>query len=612
MKRVTTWPSLLFVVVCSCGWACDASAQPADAPLDPLAPVRSLGKPPVWKPFTGGYYGLDSTEDDKKSGGGAYFGVYKDLMPSIVGIGASAEGYLGGYSGVSGVDGGARALLELRGLHLKAGVDYDFQRDDTSFILSLTLPLRRGGVFGHGTHVRVDWLPGRGNSWNFGVQVPLEPHMGKTRPRDTEVALPRGRKPAAPTLAPPVVAAMAEVRKAARQATILNAMFWRDHRSDRLKSLETSRAEMQEFKSQISQTDPLRPRGLRMDNEVQILHDQLDLAFGLAAEASEAQARSAGAPLAALAREVLLDEVIYPYDRLFGQYKKPEDLWGLAARARERFASRLAASSAAGANADTVRLVFDDYVQVIEELRDWGLASNHGRLARDVDPAAARAAARAVRHPAGARRHPVAGAADASRRGQQRLLLERAAVAADAAPQHPRHPGLSRALAPRLRRGGPRRRRRQHQLLHHRRGLPEGTDRARARVRQHREAPRVHDPGRPQLLGGEQGPALHRRAAGPAAHESEAAEAGRRGEPEDAGGCRARARRAARGGRGLEAPAAGSVPARAGLAAQVRVGAPQRHEPGGLLLSHQPPARATCRSHPTRSCATTARSSSTT
>ena len=59
-------------------------------------------------------------------------------MPSIVGIGVSAEGYLGGYSGVSGVNGGARALLELRSLYLKAGVDYDVQREDTSFILSLT------------------------------------------------------------------------------------------------------------------------------------------------------------------------------------------------------------------------------------------------------------------------------------------------------------------------------------------------------------------------------------------------------------------------------------------------------------------------------------------
>ena len=132
----------------------------------------------------------------QKNGGGAVFGIYKDLMPSIVGIGASAEGYVGGYSGVAGVNGGGRALLELRGLYLKAGVDYDVQREDASFILSLTVPLRRGGILGYGTNVRVDWLPGRGNSWNFGLQVPLEPHMGKTRPRVTDAPMPRARKPA--------------------------------------------------------------------------------------------------------------------------------------------------------------------------------------------------------------------------------------------------------------------------------------------------------------------------------------------------------------------------------------------------------------------------------
>ena len=133
---------------------------------------------------------LDRSGDETHGGGGAYFGLYKDLLPSIVGVGVSAEGSVGGYSGVEGVNGGLRGLLELRSLFLKAGVHYDAQHDDASFILSFTVPLRRGGLLGHGTTLRVDWLPGRGHSWNFGVQVPLEPHMGNTRPRDTEVDLP--------------------------------------------------------------------------------------------------------------------------------------------------------------------------------------------------------------------------------------------------------------------------------------------------------------------------------------------------------------------------------------------------------------------------------------
>ena len=494
MKRATGSMWLLLSVVWL-GWPCSVAAQAAGAPdataqstsgADPLAPVRSLGKPPVWKPFAGGYFGLDSTEDEKKNGGGAFFGVYKDLLPSIVGIGVSAEGYLGGYSGVSGVNGGVRALLELRGLLLKAGIDYDVQRDDTSFILSLTMPFRRGGILGHGTHFRVDWLPGRGNSWNFGLQIPLEPHMGNTRPRHTDVALPRGQKAGGPRPGPAGEAAMAEAREAARDAMLLNTMFWRDHRSDRLKSLETSRAEMREFKARISQTGALRPRGMRMENEVQILHDQLRPRLRARrrghAGGREGDGRAARRPRArGPARRGRLS--LQPPVRAVQEARGVLGPRGAGAGALRRAARRVAARRA---GPDAVRLLFDEYLQALENLRDWGMKQSLGRLARDVDPAPARAAARAVRHAAGDRRHPLAGAGDAARRRQPRLLLERAAVAADAAPQHPRRARLPRALAPRLRRRGRRRRRRHDQLLHHGRGLPEGPHRARARVRRDR------------------------------------------------------------------------------------------------------------------------------
>ena len=365
MKSSQTWLSLVVAASIFVAWPSRAGAQAV--PADPLVPVRSMGKPPVWKPFTGGFYGLDRSGEENASGGGAYVGFYKDLMSSLVGVGVSGEAYVGGYSGLSGVDGGGRALLELRSLFLKAGVDYDVQREDTSFILSLTLPLRRGGILGHGTTLRVDWLPGRGNSWNFGIQVPLEPYMGKTRPRVTDVPLPRARKPeTTASLSPAIVAAMREVRLAGRSLATLSMSFWRDDRSDRMKSLEKSRTEIREFKARISERDPLRPEGARVENEVRIHHDHLDLAFGLSVGATEADAKARGAPLGAIARQVVLDEVLYPYNRLFGQYKKPDELWGLAARARERFAARVAGPESAAA-----RLVFDDFLRYLEELREW-------------------------------------------------------------------------------------------------------------------------------------------------------------------------------------------------------------------------------------------------
>ena len=199
---------------------------------------------------------------------------------------------------------------------------------------------------------------------------------------------------------------------------------------------------------------------------------------------SPADARSRGAALAATAREAVLEEVIYPYNRLFGQYKKPEELWGLAAKARERFGATLTASAASEAAQRRAAPRLRGLRAGVRGAARVVVEAEPGRLARALDPAPARAQARAARHAAGARRHPLPRAGDAARRRQPGLLLERAAVAAHAAPQHPRGPGLPRALAPRLRRRGPRRRRRHRQLLHHGRGLLEGAHRARARVRQ--------------------------------------------------------------------------------------------------------------------------------
>jgi hypothetical protein len=363
---------LLLLGWAALGWPASPAADAGPpAAVDPLAPVASLGKPPTWKPFAGGYYGLDRSGGSTRSGGAGYVGIYRDLMPSIVGVGVSGEAYVGGYDGLSGPDLGVRALADLRSLSLKAGVDHDFQREDTSFILSLALPLRRGGLLGRGTLLRVDWLPGRGHSFQVGLQIPLEPHMGKTRPRDTDVDLPRAEEPPPPpATSPALAAAMREVRQCAKRIVVLSTAFPRDERSDRLRSLDRSRAQLREVKRALGETSAARPNGVRMDEEVRILHDHLDLAFGLAAGAAEGDARARGAPVAAIAREIALDEVLYPYNRLFGQYKEPEELWGFAARARERFAEELAAREAAPA-AGAVLAVFDDYLRALEETRAW-------------------------------------------------------------------------------------------------------------------------------------------------------------------------------------------------------------------------------------------------
>ena len=58
-------------------------------------------------------------------------------------------------------------------------------RSNADSILACTPYFRRGGLFGTGGNFRIEWIPGRDHSLNFGFQVPLEPHMGSTRPART-------------------------------------------------------------------------------------------------------------------------------------------------------------------------------------------------------------------------------------------------------------------------------------------------------------------------------------------------------------------------------------------------------------------------------------------
>ena len=406
-------------------------------------------------------------------------------------------------------------------------------------------------------------------------------------------ALPRGKKPQAPaSLAPEVAAAMAEVRKAARQATTLNTMFWRDHRSDRLKSLETSRAEMREFKSWLDRDGPAAPAGRahgeRGPHPSRPARPRVRARGGGLAGGREVPGRRArrhGArgrprrghlPVQPALRAVQEARgAVGPRGEGAGALRcdpQPRPRHPKRRKARCASSSRTTyGRSRSCASGGGSRSLADSRLLWIP--LQLALKPEQHDTQQELDAILSRAQGTPL----------VGGNLVFYWNGQQwQLTLHRSILAArdyhvlwlhdfDGVD----HGGDADS----------------DQLLHHGRGLPEGAHRARARVRHDRQAPRVHDPGGPQLLGSEQGPPVHRRAAGPAARPAEAAAAGRRAEPQDAGRRRARARRAARGGRGLEAAAGGSVPARPGLAAEVRLRAPERDEPGGLLVPHEPPDR---------------------
>ncbi len=142
--------------------------------------IYSMGQPLKILPYGGVSLGTFGSDNDFAGYGS--FGLYKDLVnPALNAVGFSLEGYVGGRT--EEVDGGFRALIGSRILRIGGGVDYNFREKSWNGILYFSHPLRRGGLFGKGSEFRVDWLPGRGHSFNFGFTMPLfQPHIGKTRP----------------------------------------------------------------------------------------------------------------------------------------------------------------------------------------------------------------------------------------------------------------------------------------------------------------------------------------------------------------------------------------------------------------------------------------------
>jgi hypothetical protein len=104
-------------------------AQPGPATTPPPLTFKSLGQPPLFKPYVAGSLTWNR-EGEESLGGVGVVGLYKDLvMPLSGAFGVSAEGYVGGIGSATGTssgwDGGARLFATSRLLVLNVGVDWN-------------------------------------------------------------------------------------------------------------------------------------------------------------------------------------------------------------------------------------------------------------------------------------------------------------------------------------------------------------------------------------------------------------------------------------------------------------------------------------------------------
>ncbi len=141
----------------------------------PPAPVFSIGQPPIWRQqlaLQGGtaLSGGGRSRNDATFSYGVFHSLNKPPLDAFNPLLGLIGGTLEGHGSIAGVeDAGLRAMATSRLLATSVGADWDIRHQRVNTILSWQSAIRRGGLLGHGSMVRVDWIPARGQTLRVGV-----------------------------------------------------------------------------------------------------------------------------------------------------------------------------------------------------------------------------------------------------------------------------------------------------------------------------------------------------------------------------------------------------------------------------------------------------------
>jgi hypothetical protein len=343
--------------------------------------VRSIGQPAKWKPFVAVGYSVVDVHDRRDAGVAGTLGLYRDLVNPVLGLlGASSELYAGQLG--DRFDAGGRFNLESRALFVRAGLDWNVTLQRADPVFGATFPVRRGGWFRRAGQLRIDYLPTRGHGLGVGAQIPLgEPLAGRTRPRRVTVGLPAAPAGAAPrstSREPAERSAVAELRSAMGWLVTRHHFLWLTdrERGRHRDAVRTAREQFAALRAQLDARAATLPDRATYERETESYHRTLDRAFGLGVVARDDNgltgadaAEAAGRVVGDAARSIVLEEVVFPYNATVGQYKHPDALAGLAARARARFRAWLLLSLDAPDAGEAALRVFDAWLDELEAQR---------------------------------------------------------------------------------------------------------------------------------------------------------------------------------------------------------------------------------------------------
>jgi hypothetical protein len=288
-------------------------------------PIASLGQPSRW-PMHASVVG---EMGGPHAGPTAALGLSRSITNPVGGL-LGAAGELTATAGTGKIEPGVRLFGTSPALNLAAGVDW--RAGDIDLVLTYRTAIRRGGIVGRGSTVRVDWLPTRSQALGVGLQLPLfAPLAGRTRPAVTRATF--LDPPAADGVAPRQPAPTSRSGLAQLAAALDGVMAFT-------------------APVPVTFTGWTGAQSRRFTAASADYFSALTAAFSDAARSPEA-----GALIARRARAQLLADVILPYDTAFGQWKQRRAMSDLTLRARDGF-SRWVRDSA-GVAADDRQSVID-------------------------------------------------------------------------------------------------------------------------------------------------------------------------------------------------------------------------------------------------------------
>lgn len=273
--------------------------------------ILSLGQPSRWQGY--GVMSGVAEQRPRAFGGNAALGMHRAItnpVTGLLGVAGEIAADLGpmrpGADRVAG-----RLLAVSRALGLSAGIDVN---ENVRTILSFQTAVLRGGILGHGTMLRLDWLPAD-HRVGLGLSIPFVASAGRTRSRDMDADLPPSERAQLKSVPIPAaaVAALTRVGYAASQILAYTNLYAEDTAVVRY--------------------------GRSYTSAVRSYREELTGAFRAAANDWPL-----GDRITARARAGLLDDVIIPYDSLFGQ-AKDGGIRGYTAAAQAHFDAWLRDSS---------------------------------------------------------------------------------------------------------------------------------------------------------------------------------------------------------------------------------------------------------------------------